>query len=187
MFKTLLCLSKERVRNPVWFSCRILTLFSPRYYCLGTKILKMLLDELEQKEHTTIETETGEKPVIKVESPQQEYEEKKKIVKNRQIVWYVLLVVEALLAIRFLLKLFGAEPLSLFSVLITIISTPLTFIFSGLFPSTTSIIGNAVIEWSTLFAMLFYAVVAFLVARFFRLKKPIGPKEAESKSEQTIP
>lgn len=147
----------------------------------------MPLDEVVPKEPVITETETGEKPVIKVEPPQQEYEEKKKIVKSRQIVWYVLSVVESLLAIRFLLKLFGAEPLSLFSVLITIISTPLTFIFSGLFPSTTSITGNAVIEWSTLFAMLFYAIVAFLAAMFFRLKKPIGPKEAESKSNQTIP
>jgi len=134
-----------------------------------------------------VEPITGEKPVIKVEPPQQEYEEKKHIIRYRQIVWYVWLVLEALLLLRFLLKLFGANPLSLFSLLVYILSTPFTFIFFGLFPSTVDPSSRNEIEWSTLFAMLFYAVVAFLVSRYFRLKKPIDPLEAETKVEDTIP
>lgn len=35
------------------------------------------------------------------------------------------------------------------------------------------------IEWSTLFAMFVYALIALIVVRFFKLRKPIDPKEAD--------
>lgn len=138
-------------------------------------------------EQVFIEPETGEKSVIKVKSPQISYEQKKKIILKRRIVWYVLTVLEVILFLRFLLKLFGASEGSLFSILITIISTPFTILFSGLFESSVSMNGELVIEWSTLFAMFVYAVAAFVVSLFFRLRKPIDPTEAETKAEQTIP
>ncbi|MCL5784690.1 MAG: hypothetical protein M1142_05050 [Patescibacteria group bacterium] len=147
----------------------------------------MAFEPLVPKEPTIIEPVTGEKPVIKVEPPQEDYEKKRKIIRERQIVWYALMVIEAILAIRFLLRLFGANPNSFFSVLINVFSTPLVFIFSGLFSPLLSPVGSAALEWSTLFAMVVYAVVAFLAAWYFRLRKPIDPKEAEDKAEETIP
>lgn len=147
----------------------------------------MISSQTIQPEQITIEPETGERPVIKVEPPQIEYEKKKNIVKNKRIIWYIWMVLEASLLIRFILKLFGANPESIFSILITIVTFPFTIIFMGLFPSSTSITGNLVIEWSTLFAMLVYALIAFLISQFYRIKKPIDPKEAEDKAEQTIP
>lgn len=146
----------------------------------------MAFEPLVPKEPTIIEPETG-KPVIKVKPPQEDYEKKSRIIRERQIVWYALMVIEAVLVTRFLLRLFGANPDSFFSVLINVISTPFVIIFSGLFPPLLSPAGNAAIEWSTLFAMVVYAVVAFLAAWFFRLRKPIDPKEAEDKAEETIP
>lgn len=147
----------------------------------------MTLEEAVPKEQTTIEPDTGEKPVLKVEPPQQEYEEKRTIVKKRHILWYVWTVVEALLLIRFLIRLLGANPLNLFSTLVDILSVPFVFLFAGLFTPSFSADGDMKIEWSTLFAIFVYAVIAFLVSRFYIINKPISPKEAEKKAEKTTP
>lgn len=140
-----------------------------------------------QEPKITVEPATGEKPVIKVEPPQLDYEKKKKIIRNKQLIWYILLVIEVLLALRFVLKLLGANPASVFSILVYITTLPFVIIFTGVFPSSVSPTGNIVLEWSTLFAMFVYAVIAFLISFFYRLKKPINPKEAEEKADQTIP
>jgi len=126
-----------------------------------------------------VEPRTGGRSVIKVEPPQQVYEEKKAILRYRQIIWYVLGIIELLLLIRFLLKLFGANPTSLFAILTYTISTPFTIIFIDLFPSTVS--GAIIIEWSTLFAMLIYLIIAWEAIRLYKFKKPIDPEEAEIK------
>ncbi len=141
----------------------------------------MTIGTLVEKEKTIIEPETGERPVIKVEPPQAVYETKKTIIRGKQILWYIWLVIEMILLIRFLLKLFGANPANFFSILIDIISAPFIIIFNTLFTPIIAPIGSIVIEWSTLFAMFVYVIVALLVSRLFRLGKPIDPKEAEEK------
>lgn len=147
----------------------------------------MIVGEPVPREQTVIEPSTGEKPVIKVEPPQISYEKEKRIIIHKRILWYVLTVLEAVLFFRFILKLFGANPFNLFNILIEIITIPFLFIFINLFPPAQSLTGNLVLEWSTLFAMLFYGVVAFLISRFYKLKKPIDPKEAEEKVEKIMP
>jgi|GEM_PF-2017912 len=139
------------------------------------------------KEPTVVEPKTGDKPVIKIEPPQKIYETEKKIVREKQIIWYVWLIIEVILFCRFLLKLFGANPTSLFSIIITILSTPFTFLFTGLFSPIIVPVGHIVIEWSTLFAMLIYTLIAWVMTVFFRLKKPIYPQEAERKVNQEPP
>src|SRR5438477_159077 len=98
-----------------------------------------------RKEQTIIQSATGEKPVIKVEPPQQVYEEKKTILRSKQVVWYIWGVIEIILLFRFLLKLFGANFWSGFSILIDIISLPVTFLFYGLFPSGVSPSGKMIV------------------------------------------
>ncbi len=140
----------------------------------------MAIAPLEQEK---IVVEPKGEPVIKVEPPQVEYETKRGLVRGRQILWYIWLVIEVILLLRFLLRLFGASSDVAFNILITIISFPAVFLFQGLFKSTVSPDGKASIEWSTLFAMLTYAIIAIVVHRYFKLKKPIDPKEAEEKLE----
>lgn len=147
----------------------------------------MTIGEPVPKEQTIIEPSTGEKPVIKVEPPQEIFEKERKIIRNKRLLWYVLSVLEVSLAFRFLLKLFGANPSNIFSILIGLLTFPFTFIFNGLFPSSFSNTGEMVIEWSTLFAMFFYAVLALLISRFYKFRKPIDPKEAEEKAEKIMP
>src|SRR5258706_6376712 len=139
----------------------------------------MSIGPIAPEQETIIQPRTGEKPVVREEPPKQVYETKRSILRSRQIIWYVLGVVEFLLLFRFLLKLFGANPLSGFMVLVDVLSTPLTIFFSGLFPS--SIAGNIVVEWSTLFAMLVYFILAWGISKLFRFKKPVDPQEVEVK------
>lgn len=138
--------------------------------------------DIVEKEPVVVKPATGEKPVIKVEPPQQEYEEKRTIVRSREWIWWVLLVIEVILLIRFFIKLFGADPDNLFSILVDLISFPFVFIFIGLFPPTVSPSGNVIVEWSTLFAIFVYLAAAIIISRFFKLKKPIGPEEADEKA-----
>lgn len=147
----------------------------------------MAIQPVTQKEKTIIEPNTGEKPVIKIEPPQQIYEQEKKIIRKKQLIWYIWLVLQVILTFRFLLKLFGANPSSLFSIIITILSTPFTIIFSGLFQPTNLPNTNVAIEWSTLFAMLVFGIIAWLVTYFFRLKKPLDPEEADKKVDLPMP
>ena len=147
----------------------------------------MAIAELKPKSPTIVEPERGQKSVIKVHPPQEDYEEKKTIILNRIIIWFVLIIIEFLLALRFTIKLFGANPDSLFSITIMFLSSPLMFFFRELFDPYISPSGNVIIEWSALFAMIVYAIAALIGSLFFRIRKPIDPKEAENKAEETIP
>ncbi len=147
----------------------------------------MAIGEILPKEPTIVESETGEKPVIKVESPQESFEVKKNIIRGKQLLWYSWMVIELLLFLRFLLMLFGANHLSLFALIVDTLSWPFRFIFNGLFSSAVSPGGRITVEWSTLFAMLSYTLIALVATRFFKLGKPIDPEEAEKRVEKTIP
>jgi YggT family protein len=149
--------------------------------------IDMAIGSFTPKENTIVEPETGEKPVVKVEPPQQDYEKKKEIIKSKQLIWYLWLTLELILLVRFLVKLFGANPDSFFNFLIEVITFPFVAIFIGLFEPIVSPSGRIVVEWSTLFAMFFYFLAIWVITRFIKLKKPIGPQEAEQKVEQTIP
>lgn len=140
-----------------------------------------------KKETTIVEPVTGEKPVVKVIPPQETFDKERKIVRRRQVIWYVWLVIEVILFLRFFLRLFGANQNNLFNFILNIISTPLVFPFNNLFTTTRVGLSSIVVEWSTLFAIIFYSVLAYLLAFFFRLKKPIDPEEAEKKAKQDIP
>ena len=147
----------------------------------------MAIPEIVPKEPTVVEPETGEKPVIKVKSPQETFETKKHIIRGKQLLWYCVMVIELLLFLRFLLMLFGANHSNLFALLVNTLSYPFRFIFNGLFNPAIPLIGRIVIEWSTLFAMLVYLLIALVATRFFKLGKPIDPEEAERRVEKTLP
>lgn len=70
-------------------------------------------------------------------------------------------VVEGFLGFRFILKLFGANPNNGFVAWIYEMSGALLAPFRGIFP-TTVFENRYVFEFSTLFAMLMYAIIALL-------------------------
>ena|SRR5438105_10354162 len=74
-----------------------------------------------------------------------------------------LLVVEALLALRFVLKLFAANSTVGFVQWVYNMSAPLLQPFRGIF-STTVFQGRYVLELTTIFAMIIYAVLGLILA-----------------------
>lgn len=103
----------------------------------------------------------------------------KPLYRGTQIVWYVLGVLEVLLAFRFVLKLLGANPAAGFSNFIYSLSYPFTLPFSTVF-GTTSVSGS-VFEWTTLLAMAVYWLVAFGLIKILTMSKAVTTPEAAVK------
>lgn len=83
-------------------------------------------------------------------------------------------VVEGFLALRFLFKLFGANGNSGFVQWVYDMSGALLAPFRGVFP-TTVLENRYVLEFSTLFAMLMYAILALLLIWVINLLSPDEP------------
>lgn len=88
-----------------------------------------------------------------------------------RFVWFVLGIVNALLAIRFILRALAANPAAGFTNFIYNITHPLVAPFLGVIRSTTS--GGAVIEWSTILAMIIYWLLAWAIASLTTLNRPV--------------
>ena len=99
-----------------------------------------------------------------------------------QIVWYVLGILEVLLAFRFLLKLFGANPGAGFSSFIYALSYPFAAPFLNVF--RISRVEGSVLEWTTLLAMVVYWIIALGISRLFVMGKPVSAPEAAVKLER---
>ena len=112
---------------------------------------------------------------VKTEHPQRVFEKKKAIFRTYQVIWYILAVIEVLLAFRVALKVFGANPFSGFTSLVYTLSDPLAFPFSGILQ--TSISGNSIFEWSTIIAAIVYALVAYGLVYLLQIMKPVTPTE----------
>ncbi len=103
----------------------------------------------------------------------------KPIYKGTQIVWYVLGVMEVLLATRFALKLFAANPAAGFSSFVY----GVTHIFAWPFLSVFRIsqVAGSVFEWTTLLAMLVYWAIAVGIIKLFLIGKTVSTPEAAVK------
>ncbi len=117
-------------------------------------------------------------PPIGTEHPQKAFQKKKVIFRTHQIIWYILGIVEVLLAFRMTLKALGANPFSGFTSLIYTLSDPLATPFRGIFGVTATPQGNF-FEWSTLIAAVVYALVAYGLVELMQLIKPVSKEEVE--------
>ncbi len=102
--------------------------------------------------------------------------------RGTQVVWYVLGVIEVLLAFRFALRLFAANPGAGFTEFIYAVSYPFVAPFQAVF-STTAVSGSA-FEWTTLLAMVVYWIVARGIIQLLRMGKPVSRTEAAYKLER---
>jgi len=78
---------------------------------------------------------------------------------------YLLTVVETLLLFRFVFKLFGANSGNGFVSFIYDLTAPLTAPFRGIFATPAD--NGAILESATVVAMIAYAILAYLIVRFF--------------------
>jgi hypothetical protein len=114
-------------------------------------------------------------PPIRTEHPQRVFEKKKAIFRTYQVIWYILAVIEILLAFRVVLKAFGANPFSGFTNLIYALSDPLALPFNGIL--RTSVSGTSIFEWSTIVAAAVYALIAYGIVYLLQMIKPVTPSE----------
>jgi len=103
----------------------------------------------------------------------------KPLYRGTQIVWYIAGLVEAILAFRFLLKLFGANPAAGFTGFIYGITQPLAAPFLSVFK--IGYVEGTVFEWTTLLAMLVYWLVALAITKMFVMGKTVSTPEAAVK------
>ena len=97
--------------------------------------------------------------------------------RGAQVVWYILFLVQGLLAIRFLLQLLQANPDAVFTSLIYAVSSIFVYPFVAVFQNV--VVDSSVFEWTTLLAMLVYWLLAMAIIKLFVMGKPVSPLEAD--------
>ena len=80
-----------------------------------------------------------------------------------QAIWLLFGLIEALIAIRFVLKMLGANPNAGFAQFIYGITAPFMAPFVNLFPIQQ--VNGSVFEWHALIALVVWALIGWLVAR----------------------
>ncbi len=104
----------------------------------------------------------------------------KPLYRGTQIVWYILGIIEVLLAFRFILKLMGANPVAGFTSFIY----GVTYIFAAPFLAVfhnTQIIAGSIFEWTTILAMFVYWVIVIGIIKLFLMGKTVSTPEAAVK------
>ncbi len=105
----------------------------------------------------------------------------KPLYRGTQIVWYILGLLEALLAFRFVLRLLGANPNAGFSDFIYTITYPFAAPFLSVFKITK--VAGSVFEWTTLLAMVVYWLIALAIIKLLVMGKSVSTPEAAVKLE----
>ena len=103
----------------------------------------------------------------------------KPLYRGTQIIWYILGLLEILLAFRFVLKLLAANSSAGFSNLIYTLSYPFAAPFLNVFK--VSKVESSIFEWTTLLAMSVYALIGWGIVKMFFMSKTVSTPEAAEK------
>ena len=134
---------------------------------------------------------TNDSRMTEVTSSQREPEREQRIFtfKATQLIWLLFGILEVLIALRIALMLIGANPGSPIVALIYGFTYLFLFPFNGLVASPTA--GNMVLELSSMFAMLFYGLIAWALERtvwliFYRPRGPVVGTTQTTTNERHI-
>lgn len=103
----------------------------------------------------------------------------KPLYRGTQAVWYILGLLEALLALRFLLKLLAANSQAGFTQFIYGVTALFAAPFLNVF--RISRVEGSVLEWTTLLAMAVYWLIAWGIIKLLIIGKPVSTPEAAVK------
>ncbi len=106
----------------------------------------------------------------------------KPLYRGVQIVKYLFGLLEILLAFRFFLKLAGANPAAGFTALIYGATYPFAEPFLAVFRIT--VVEGKIFEWTTLLALLVYALIEWGIIRLLLMGKDVSTPEAAAKLER---
>jgi len=125
---------------------------------------------LYEAEDTMTEQELRRSQHLQVEEQKRRVEaanQNSAIARIVRIEYFLFGVLELLLALRIVLRALGANPNNAFGSLVYGLSEPFVALFSTLFANPT--INGAVIEVTTIVAMIAYAILAWLIGRIIWL------------------
>ncbi|MFA7319110.1 MAG: YggT family protein [Parcubacteria group bacterium] len=105
----------------------------------------------------------------------------KPLYRGTQIIWYLLGILEILLAFRFILKLLGANATAGFTSFVYGATHIFTAPFLSVFRLTK--VAGSIFEWTTLLAMLVYWIVAIGIIKLFLMGKTVSTPEAAQKMD----
>lgn len=100
----------------------------------------------------------------------------KPLYRGIQIVWYLTGIVEILLALRFILKLLGANSYASFTDFIYMLTEPLSKPFLAVLNGSQ--MQGSYFEWATILAMAVYALIGWGIVKLFSMSKTISTPEA---------
>jgi hypothetical protein len=109
-------------------------------------------------------------------------ERSKPLYRGTQIIWYLVSILEALLAMRFVLKLMQANPIAGF--------TNFVYSLTGIFVAPFEVVfrnfraQGSIVEWTTILAMVVYWLVAVALIKLFIIGKPVSAPEADAKLDR---
>ncbi len=106
----------------------------------------------------------------------------KPLFKGTQIVWYLLSLLEILLAFRFVFKLTGANPGAGFTHFIYAITAPFMAPFIAVFPTVA--VEGSIFEWTTILAIVVYWMIALAIIQLFLMSKTVSTPEAAAKLDE---
>lgn len=106
----------------------------------------------------------------------------KPLYRGTQIVWYILGILEALMAFRFVLKLLAANSGAGFTSFIYGVTYPFVLPFLSVFK--ISRVEGSIFEWTTLLAMFVYWLIAIAIIKLFVMGKSVSTVEAAVKLDQ---
>lgn len=95
-----------------------------------------------------------------------------------RIVWYVFGLIEALLLLRFVLKLLAANAGAQFTQIVYSLSSVFVVPFQYVFG--TPAVGGSALELSTALAMIVYWMIAWGIIKLIVMQRPVSGLEAES-------
>lgn len=104
----------------------------------------------------------------------------KPLYRGTQVIWYVLGIIEVLLAFRFILKLLGANAGAGFTSFVYgityVFATPFLTVFRS-----SQIVTGSIFEWTTLLAIIVYWIVAMGIVQLFLMGRTVSTPEAAVK------
>lgn len=113
-------------------------------------------------------TQSGDTSITKQVVTRQEHTPG--VVIAQRIVWFIVGVVSAIIALRFILLLLGANQGAGFTDFIYTLSAPLVAPFVGIFGEP--VYGTSVVEISSVLAIVVYLLIGWGIAKLFTLGRP---------------
>jgi uncharacterized protein YggT (Ycf19 family) len=125
----------------------------------------------EPQDQRVVETREAETTTNSVEPVTNRVEKNRSVSKAIQVIWYIIGVIVALLLVRFVLALLGANLDNAFAEFIYVITDPLVAPFRGLLQVGQFQAGVVRVEIETLLAGLVYTLIGWGITAAVRLAK----------------